>query len=246
MRQLHAAMLGFLVGCAGVEPPDGPRPIDHPSPGHDGGDGWPTDLSAPDGWLPDQGVPADLAAEDQGLLTDQAASLDLGTPPDLAAGVDLSRAADLAGVDQGGCVALPESGTLQMSGALAVSTPRWHPPRAHAGCPAGALGSFASVAHHRVVLCNLGAQARAYELALDGVTEAPGLTLADPVLVIYAGAELPADVRACLAADDDGSPAGSGALVANLTVPAGGTIALIATAGSNTIFGSYRLRITAR
>lgn len=225
---------------AAVVPADGGEPrFDGGEPGFDGGEpGFDAGGPGLDAGGPglDAGSPGRDAGRDAGVASD--AGRDSGPAAD--AGRDSGPAADAGPAPP--CTPLPAAGTATVSGTLAATSPIWLRPYANVGCPASISGAMTAYASY--VYCNTGASARTFEVAMDGTDENAALTLSDPLLVIYDGATIPADVTMCLAADDDGSAAGLGSLT-SLSVAPGQRITIVASCYSDGDVGTWQLRITA-
>jgi len=188
-------------------------------------------------------APEDVDAASQQPTPDAAAQQPDARLPDAA-----TPDAALPDAAVAGCTALPQTGSITISGATTAASPKWLRPIATT-CPATADSSVGTaVPRMEHVLCNLGATAKSYDIAMNGVDEDATLTHPDPYLVIYNGMSIPTDTHMCAVGDDDGT-SGSisvGALVANFSVAAGARIDLVATGFENTDLGTYRLVITAR
>ena len=74
-------------------------------------------------------------------------------------------------------------------------------------------------------LCNAGSEG-AYDIAMNAYDSNPDLTLADPFLVVYDGASLPANPNQCRALNDNG-PIPRGALIDGLVVGAGAFLTVV-------------------
>lgn len=137
------------------------------------------------------------------------------------------------------CVPLPESGRILVGGQLQLTSEQWHRPNGY-GCdlPTSIGSSFPYALH---VFCNTAVEG---EFAISAVGQAYGdwSALADPVLFVYAGGELPQDAMSCLDFDDD-SYGGGGALVDNLTVGAGERITVVVTSFNEDDTGYYEVEV---
>ena len=84
------------------------------------------------------------------------------------------------------------------------------------------------VPYHAMTFVNTG-EAGTFAFTLAGYRDLPDLTLRDAFMVVYAGTSIPADVRMCLAANDDYF-LGHGSSIHRLPVAAGASVTVIATA----------------
>jgi hypothetical protein len=158
--------------------------------------------------------------------------------------------AGMAG-DAGACLALPTTagGSVVLMGTLGSGS-TWERPEADfAVCDSETPTE--TVLFETFTFCNSGAMG-SYDIALDGADSSATLTLDDPFLVVYSGATIPADVRACLAANDDWDIFTSlDSRVESVPVGAGASITVVATsfdldAAAGYGVGTYELTITRR
>ncbi len=173
----------------------------------------------------------DAAVEIDATMADDAA------PPEIDAFVmpdDAGHDASVMPVDASHCIALPTSTPLVIHGTIS-SGPTYD--RQTADC-AGLSTVGNAVFYSTHVLCNGGAM-RSFSFGLDAAASGG---IPDPFVVIETGM---GDVSTltCLAADDDGAGVAHNSL-ARATVPASGTITVVASDYDNAVTGDYVLTIT--
>ncbi len=137
------------------------------------------------------------------------------------------------------CVPLPQSGRILVGGQLQLTSDHWHRPNGY-GCdlPTSVGSSFPYDLH---TFCNTAGEGE-FSISVAGQTYGDWSALADPVVFIYAGGELPDDTTTCLDFDDD-SYGGGGALVQNLPVGAGELITVVVTSFYEDDSGYYEVEI---
>lgn len=121
------------------------------------------------------------------------------------------------------CVPLSDE-RLSITGDLSVTSYRWNRPSVGLACPgANVLNTGYPYALH--VFCNQSEEPRTVDIAMTAQAPTP---VDDPLLVLYDGERLPADVRQCRGFNDDDETSVN-AVLEDVTIAPGGRVLVVAT-----------------